>query len=52
MHAFFKASFPNTARAACETVWLPQPMLFDSEEEMRQVVEAIKKMQRQARALV
>jgi dTDP-4-amino-4,6-dideoxygalactose transaminase len=50
-HAFLKALFPNTARAAWETVWLPQPVLLGSTEEMIQVVEAIKKIQRQAKEL-
>lgn len=47
-HAFLKAGFPNTARGAYETVWLPQPVLLGSEEEMAQVVEAIRKIQRHA----
>jgi len=50
-HAFLKAAFPNTARGAWETVWLPQPVLLGSEEEMAQIVAAIQKIQRQARAL-
>jgi dTDP-4-amino-4,6-dideoxygalactose transaminase len=51
-HAFLKAEFPNTAKAAWETVWLPQPVLLGTEEDMHQVVEAIKKIQRHAKALV
>jgi dTDP-4-amino-4,6-dideoxygalactose transaminase len=51
-HTFLKALFPNTARAAWETVWLPQPVLLGSPEEMTQVVEAIKKIQRHAKELL
>jgi len=51
-HAFLKAEFPNTAKAAWETVWLPQPVLLGTEEDMNQIVEAIKKIQRHAKALV
>ena len=51
-HAFLKADFSNTNRAAWETVWLPNPTLLGSEEEMAQVVAAIKKIQRQAGTLL
>ncbi len=51
-YAFLKAEFPNTAKAAWETVWLPQPVLLGSEEEMSQVVEAILKIQRHAKELL
>jgi dTDP-4-amino-4,6-dideoxygalactose transaminase len=50
-HAFLSASFPNTSRAAWETVWLPQPVLLGSEEEMAQVVDSVRKIQRQAKNL-
>ncbi len=50
-HAFLQAEFPNTARGAWETVWLPQPVLLGSEEDMAQVVEAIKKIQQHAKTL-
>jgi len=50
-HAFTKAAFPNSLRGAWETVWLPQPVLLGSQEEMAQVVEAIKKIQKFARDL-
>jgi hypothetical protein len=46
-----KAAFPNSVRAAWETVWLPQPVLLGSEEDMAQAVEAIRKVQRHAREL-
>jgi 3-amino-5-hydroxybenzoate synthase len=44
-HPFINAVFPNTARAAWETVWIPQPALLGSEQEMAQLVEAIRKIQ-------
>lgn len=49
--AFLTQSFPNTARAAWETVWLPQPVLLGSEEEIAQIAEATKKIQRIASKL-
>jgi len=51
-HAFLKGPFPNTLRAAWETVWLPNPVLLGSEDEMKAVVEAIRKIQRLAADLV
>lgn len=51
-HAFLKASFPHTARGAWETVWLPQPVLLGSQEEMQQVVDAIRKIQRNSKTLL
>jgi dTDP-4-amino-4,6-dideoxygalactose transaminase len=50
-HAFLSADFPNTARGAWETVWLPQPVLLGTEEDMAKIVEALKKVQRHATAL-
>jgi hypothetical protein len=38
-------------RGAWETVWLPQPVLLGSAEEMEQVVEAIRKIQKLAKDL-
>jgi dTDP-4-amino-4,6-dideoxygalactose transaminase len=46
------AHFPNTARGAWETVWLPQPVLLGSEEDIHLVVEAIRKIQRNAKSLL
>ncbi len=51
-HAFLQADFPNTARAAWETVWLTHRVLLGSEEAVVQVVQAIQKIQQQAAALV
>lgn len=51
-HAFLDAPFTNTLRAARETVWLPNPVLLGSEEDMTLVVEAIRKIQRHAKELL
>ena len=48
---FLQAKFPNTARAAWETVWLPQPVLLGSEKDMQLVVDAIQKIQQHAEEL-
>jgi len=49
---FLEGGFPNTARGAWETVWLPQPVLLGSEQDMRMVVNAIQKIQQQAKELL
>lgn len=51
-HAFLAGKFPNTHKAAWQTVWLPQPVLLGSEAEMYQVLKAIRKIQHQARELL
>jgi dTDP-4-amino-4,6-dideoxygalactose transaminase len=50
-HTFMRAVFPNTVRAAWETVWIPQPALLGSAEEIAQLVEAIHKIQRHSAEL-
>jgi len=50
-HAFLKQSFPNTQRAAWETVWLPQPTLLGDETDMHEIVAAIQKIQANAKEL-
>ncbi len=50
-HAFLRAEFPNTTRAAWETVWLPQRVLLGTEDDMLQIAEAIRKIQRLSRTL-
>ena len=50
-HAFLKAEFPNTSKGAWETVWLPQPVLLGTEEDMGLVVQAIHKIQANAAQL-
>ncbi len=49
---FMQAKYPNTNRAAWETVWLPQPVLLGSPEDMRLVVAAIQKIQQYATDLL
>jgi dTDP-4-amino-4,6-dideoxygalactose transaminase len=48
---FLQAKFPNTAKAAWETVWLPQPVLLGSEKDMQLVMAAIQKIQQHAAKL-
>src|SRR6201993_1911483 len=45
-HAFLKQSFPNTQRAAWETVWIPQFALLGDEEDMNEIANAIRKIQK------
>jgi len=45
------AELPHTARAAWETVWLPQPVLLGDERDMQSVVAAIQKIQQHAEEL-
>lgn len=49
---YLSSQFPNTARGAWETVWLPQPVLLGSKEDMCQAVDAIHKIQVNAKALL
>jgi dTDP-4-amino-4,6-dideoxygalactose transaminase len=50
-HAFLKHSFPHTQSAAWETVWIPQPALLGDEQDMREIVAAISKIQKHATEL-
>ncbi len=50
-HAFLRGEFPESRRAAWETVWLPQYVLLGSQEEMAQIVEAIGKIKAHAAEL-
>lgn len=50
--AFLGAEFPNTTRAAYETVWLPQPLLLGSLDDMHLVLDAIRKIQLNAGELL
>jgi dTDP-4-amino-4,6-dideoxygalactose transaminase len=50
-HDFLQQKFPNTQRAAWETVWIPQFALLGDEEDMHEVAEAIRKIQRNARTI-
>ena len=51
VHSFLKRDFSNTKRAAWETYWVPQTALLGDEEDMHEIVEAVKKIQRNAREL-
>lgn len=51
-HLLMGEKFPNTARAAWETVWLPNPVLLGTEEETERIVEAIRKIQKHAGSLL
>jgi 3-amino-5-hydroxybenzoate synthase len=50
-HAFLQGSFPNSRRAAVEDYWVPQYCLLGDEQDMREIVAAIKKIQEQAASL-
>ena len=47
-HDFLEQLFPNTQRAAWETVWIPQFALLGDEQDMYEIAEAIRKIQRNA----
>ena len=51
-HAFLQAKYPNTHRAAFETIWIPQPALLGDEEDMQEIAAAWKKIQKFAKELV
>jgi dTDP-4-amino-4,6-dideoxygalactose transaminase len=44
-HPFLKRDFPETHRAAWETVWIPQPALLGDEEDMHEIAMALTKIQ-------
>ena len=50
-HVFLRQPFPNTQRAAWETVWIPQPALLGDEEDMTEIAGAIQKIQKNAKEL-
>jgi dTDP-4-amino-4,6-dideoxygalactose transaminase len=50
-HAFLKEKFPNTQKAAWETVWIPQPALLGGEEDMHEIAAALRKIQKCAKEL-
>jgi dTDP-4-amino-4,6-dideoxygalactose transaminase len=51
-HAFLKAAYPNTHRAAFETIWIPQPALLGDEDDMHEIAAAWRKIQRFAKELL
>ena len=50
-HAFLRQTFPQTQKAAWETVWFPQPVLLGDEADMREVVAALRKIQANAKQI-
>ena len=50
-HGFLKQTFPNTQRAAWETVWIPQPALLGDEQDIEEIIAAIHKIQQNAEEL-
>jgi 3-amino-5-hydroxybenzoate synthase len=44
-HRFLRQRFPNTLRAAWESYWVPQYALLGDEQDMNEIVTAIKKIQ-------
>ncbi len=50
-HPFLKRDFPETHRAAWETVWIPQPALLGDEQDIHEIATALKKIQNHAREL-
>jgi dTDP-4-amino-4,6-dideoxygalactose transaminase len=51
-HAFLGKKFPATHKAACETVWIPQPALLGDEEDMQEIAAGLGKIQKNAKELV
>lgn len=47
-HEFLRQRFPHTQRAAWETVWIPQFALLGDEQDMHEIADAIRKIQRNA----
>jgi len=52
LRAVMEGRFPNTDRAAWETVWLPQTALLGDTEDMNEVAAAVRKIQQRARDLL
>jgi len=50
-HPFLQQKFPNTQKAAWETVWIPQFALLGDEQDMNEIAAAIKKIQRNAKEI-
>jgi dTDP-4-amino-4,6-dideoxygalactose transaminase len=51
-YPFLHGDFPNTVRAAWETVWIPQYALLGDEQDMHEIAMAIHKIQRNAKDLL
>jgi dTDP-4-amino-4,6-dideoxygalactose transaminase len=51
-HSFLRAKYPNTHRAAFETIWIPQPALLGDDEDLREIATAWRKIQKFAKELI
>lgn len=51
-HAFLKARYPVTHRAAWESIWIPQPALLGDEEDMHEIAAVWAKIQKHAKELM
>jgi dTDP-4-amino-4,6-dideoxygalactose transaminase len=51
-HAFLQARYPHTQRAAFESIWIPQPALLGDEEDMHEIADAWRKIQKFAKEVV
>jgi dTDP-4-amino-4,6-dideoxygalactose transaminase len=51
-HAYLQAPYPETERAAWETFWVPQYALLGDEQDMQEIVQAIRKIQHNAKELL
>ena len=47
-----QGSFPNTDRAAYQTVWLPQTALLGDEQDLHEIAAAVRKIQENYRELL
>lgn len=50
-HPFMEQAFPNSVRAFAETIWVPQYALLGDEEDMHEIAQAFRKVQRLAHEL-
>jgi len=50
-HGFLKRRFPETQKAAWETVWIPQPALLGDEEDVEEIAASLSKIQKHAKDL-
>lgn len=50
-HAFLKSPYPNTQRAASETIWIPQTALLGDEEDMQEIAAAWRKIHQYAKEI-
>ena len=51
-HPFLQAQYPNTHRAAFESIWIPQPALLGDDEDLHEIAAAWQKIQKFANELV